>query len=108
MLDDSRLLNAIFLMLEADDLGEVFLGDCTLTLSWLRSLGMSVSLSILGISTMTSSRIMRSMGDGNTERCVISNPSESAYRAVKAGTLAYNRLSYIWVSTSWKMRAMMV
>lgn len=33
MLDDSRLLKAIFLMLEADDLGEVFLGDCTLTLS---------------------------------------------------------------------------
>lgn len=102
MLDDSRLLNAIFLMLEADDLGDVFLGDCTLTLSWLRSLGMSVSLSILGISTMTSSRIMRSMGEGKTERCAISRPRDIAYRAVKAGMLASSRLSYICVSTWWK------
>ena len=53
-------------MLDAEDLGDVLLGDCTLTLSWLRSLGMSVSLSILGISTITSSLIMRSMGDGST------------------------------------------
>lgn len=93
MFDDSRLLNAIFLKLEADDLGDVFLGDCTLTLSWLRSLGIRVSLSILGISTMTSSLIMRSIGEGKTERCAISNPRESAYRAVKAGMLAHNRLS---------------
>lgn len=66
MLVDSRFLKAIFLMLDAEDLGDVLLGDCTLTLSWLRSLGMSVSLSILGISTITSSLIMRSMGDGST------------------------------------------
>ena len=89
-------------MLDADDCGDVFRGDCTLTLYWLRSFGIRVSFSNFAISNIFSSLIGVGCGGRIVSSSVIDYMTVKMSRAVTVGIFRRRAVLSIYASTCWR------